>query len=168
MTAEGTHVAPVASGLGFVVDIEGFGGRDRLSALVGRVAADLGIPVGDTRSDLRGGSTAVLLPAGLAAAEVLPCLISAMTERLARDNQRYGDRMRLRMAIGAGEPVADLRRLAGSAVLRQAFEADVRSNLALLLTRSLHDGVIRAGYLDEQDFTEVEVTASEFAWLRLC
>ena len=110
----------------------------------------------------------VFLPAGPATAHVLPWLISAMTERLTRDNQRHSDRMRLRMAVGAGEPVADLRRLAGSAVLREAFEADEQSNLALLLTPGLHDEVVRAGYLDEQDFTEVEVTTSEFAWLRIC
>lgn len=163
MTAESTHVAPAwTSGLGFVVDIVGSGSQDRLSALVGRVTADLGIPAGETKSD---DSTAVFLPA---TAHVLPCLISAMTERLARDNQRHDDRMRLRMAVGAGDPVEDLRRLAGSAVLREAFEADEHSNLALLLTQGLHDEVVRAGDLDEQDFTEVEVAASEFAWLRLC
>jgi hypothetical protein len=166
MTAESTHVAPAwTSGLGFVVDIVGSGGHDRLSALVGRVAADLGIPAGETKSD---DSTAVFLPAGPATAHVLPCLISAMTERLARDNQRHGARMRLRMAVGAGDPVEDLRRLAGSAVLREAFETDEHSNLALLLTPALHDEGVRAGDLDEQDFTEVEVAASEFAWLRLC
>lgn len=177
--------------LGFVVDIIGFGHRGaedkeelqrRLDALVGRVLADLGIARVDTDSDVAGDSTVVFLPVGAASPDILPRMISAMAERLGRDNQRYRDRMRLRMAVGSGlvgtgplgftgELVVDLHRLVDSVVLRQAIRDHERTDLALLVTHTLHDEVIRPGYLDKEDFTEVVVAAKEFeaaAWLRLC
>jgi hypothetical protein len=186
-----TAQAGLAPRLGFVVDIIGFGHRGaedkedlqhRLDALVGRVLADLGITRADTDSDGAGDSTVVFLPVGAASPDVLPRMISAMAERLGRDNQRYRDRMRLRMAVGSGlvgtgplgftgELVVDLHRLVDSVVLRQAISDHERNDLALLVTHTLHDEVIRPGYLDREDFTEVAVAAKEFeatAWLRLC
>lgn len=160
--------------LDFVVDVVDFHRRDakgradlrrRLGVVVDRVVADLGLQGEHDEVN------AVCLPEGVTSAHVLPRLISAMTERVARDNQRHHDRMRLRMAIGTGELTADLHQLVRCAVLRDALAEDERSNLAVLLTSTLHDEVIRPGYLAEQDFTAVEVTTEEVtaaAWLRLC
>lgn len=186
--APSTALAPR---IGFVVDIIGFGHRGaedkedlqrRLDALVGRVIADLGLARVDTDGDVAGDSMVVFLPVGTASPDVVPRMVTAMAERLGRDNQRYRDRMRLRMAVGSGlvgggplgftgELVVDLHRLVDSVVLRQAISDHEHNDLALLVTHTLHDEVIRPGYLDKADFTEVAVTTKEFeaaAWLRLC
>lgn len=191
--AAASAAAPAASAprIGFVVDIIGFGHRGaedkeelqrRLDALVGRVIADLGITRKDTTGDVAGDSTVVFLPVGTPSPHAVPRMISAMAERLGRDNQRHRDRMRLRMAVGSGmvgqgplgftgELVVDLHRLVDSVVLRQAVRDHEHTDLALLVTHTLHDEVIRPGYLDREDFTEVAVKTKEFeatAWLRLC
>jgi hypothetical protein len=178
--------------LGFVVDIVGFGRRDaedkeslqhRLDTLVGRLLTDLGIDRADTASAVAGDSTVVFLPVGVASSHVLPRMISVIAEGLGRDNQRYRDRMRLRMAVGSGllgapgplgftgELIVDLHRLLDSAVLREAVRDNENADLAILVTHTLHDEVIRPGYLAATDFSRVEVMAKEFvarAWLRVC
>lgn len=186
---------PVPGGLtprlGFVVDIVGFGRRDaeqredlahRLAALVTGLVADLGVNRCHTLSEAAGDSTTVFLPVGMVSAYVLPVLVAAASERLARDNRRYRDRMRLRMAVGSGllgsgplgftgQLVVDLHRLVDSDQLRLAIDADEGADLALLVTHTVHDEVVRPGYLAEKDFTPVEIAAKEFAataWLRLC
>jgi hypothetical protein len=188
-------LVPVPGGLtprlGFVVDIVGFGQRDaeqrddlahRLAALVAGLVADLGLERSDTMREVAGDSTAVFLPVGMASPYVLPRLIAAASERLARDNRRYRDRMRLRMAVGSGvlgtgplgltgQLVVDLHRLVDSDQLREAIAADEEADLALLVTHTVHDEVVRPGYLAGKDFTPVEITTKEFAataWLRLC
>jgi hypothetical protein len=200
MVARGTsggHGAPAPAWggltprLGFVVDIVGFGRRDaeqkedlqyRLDALVGGLVADLGIDRAETESSVAGDSAVLFLPVGMASSYVLPLLISAATQRLERDTRRYRDRMRLRMAIGSGllgtgplgftgQLVIDLHRLVDSAVLRQAIDDHEEAAFALLISHTVHDEVVRPGYLDGNDFTPVEIVAKEFAataWLRLC
>lgn len=186
--------APRAEGftprLGFVVDIVGFGRRDgeskadlqqRLDTLLGEVVADLGVDRDAVPSSDAGDSRVLFLPVGVDPTRVLPIMISAIRERLARDNRRYRDRMRLRMAIGtglvgdgplgfSGELVIDLHRLVDSIVLREAVAGNPYTDLALLVGNAVYDDVIRPGYLDPADFTRVEVTTKEFAapaWLRL-
>ncbi|HEX6358774.1 hypothetical protein [Actinophytocola sp.] len=181
----------MAPRLGFVVDVVGFGHRDaesqaelqhRLDELVRRVLADLGIDPEDTIGSDSGDSRLAFLPAGVDWSRVLPTMISAMGERLGRDNRRYRDRMRLRMSIGTGlvgtgplgftgQLVVDLHRLVDSEVLRQSIRDHPDTDLVVLVSQALHDDVIRPGHLDPADFTPVTVTAKEFAapaWLRLC
>jgi len=180
----------LAPRLGFVVDIVGFGRRDaeskadlqrRLDTLVGEVVADLGVDRGGVSSSDAGDARVLFLPVGTDPSRILPIMIAAIRERLGRDNRRYRDRMRLRMAVGTGlvgtgplgftgELVIDLHRLVDSVVLREAVAGNPYADLALLVARALHDDVIRPGYLDPADFTRVDVTAKEFtapAWLRL-
>lgn len=175
--------------LGFVVDIVGFGRRDgeskddlhrRLDTLLDQVVADLGVDSDDVHSSNAGDSRVLFLPVGVDPTRVLPVMISAIRERLARDNRRYRDRMRLRMAVGTGlvghgplgftgELVSDLHRLVDSVVLREAVADNPYTDLALLVGNALYD-VIRPGYLAPGDFTRVDVTTKEFAapaWLRL-
>ena len=186
-----TATAGLAPRIGFVVDIIGFGHRGaedkedlqrRLDTLVGRVIADLGLTRADTDGDVAGDAMVVFLPVGTVSSHALPRMISAMAERLGRDNHNHRDRMRLRMAVGSGlvgagplgfigELVVDLHRLVDSVNLRQAISDHEDADLALLVANALHDEVIRPGYLDKQDFTEVAVRSKEFeaaAWLRLC
>jgi hypothetical protein len=176
--------------LGFVVDIVGFGRRDgeakndlqqRLDKLLDQVVADVGVEKDDLRSSDAGDSRVLFLPVGADPTRVLPILISAVRERLGRDNRRYRDRMRLRMAVGTGlvgtgplgftgELVIDLHRLVDSVVLREAVAGNPYTDLALLVGNALYDDVIRPGYLATGDFTRVDVTTKEFAapaWLRL-
>jgi hypothetical protein len=181
----------MAPRLGFVVDIVGFGHRNaegkadlqhRLAELVNRVVADLGVDVREVRSSDAGDARLVFLPVGVDSSRVLPTMLAALAERLGRDNRRFQERMRLRMAVGAGlvgdgplgftgEFVVDVHRLVDSAVLREAVRDNPEADLVILVSQALHDDVIRPGYLDPGDFTRVEVTAKEFkasAWLRLC
>jgi hypothetical protein len=176
--------------LGFVVDIVGFGRRDgdakddlqrRLDTLLDQVVADLGVEKDGVSSSDAGDSRVLFLPPGVDSSRVLPIMLSAVGERLGRDNRRYRDRMRLRMAVGTGlvgegplgftgELVIDLHRLVDSVVLREAVAGNPYTDLALLVANALYDDVIRPGYLDPGDFTRVDVTTKEFAapaWLRL-
>ena len=176
--------------IGFVVDVVGFGRRDaeskqylqeRLDKLLGEVVADLGIDRTAVPSSDAGDSRVLFLPVGTDPSRVLPIMLTAMRERLARDNRRHHDRMRLRMAVGTGlvgngplgftgELVIDLHRLVDSFALRKAVADNLSADLALLVGNALHDDVIRPGYLDAGDFTRVDITAKEFsapAWLRL-
>ncbi|MBB4911003.1 hypothetical protein [Actinophytocola algeriensis] len=188
--APARDVAGFTPRLGFVVDIVGFGRRDgaakddlqqRLDALLDQVVADLGVEKNDVRGSDAGDSRVLFLPVGVDPTRMLPIMLSAVHERLGRDNRRYRDRMRLRMAVGTGlvgtgplgftgELVIDLHRLVDSVVLREAVAGNPYTDLALLVGNAVHDDVIRPGYLDPGDFTRVEVTAKEFsapAWLRL-
>ncbi|MFD5244918.1 hypothetical protein ACFWIW_10265 [Amycolatopsis sp. NPDC058340] len=185
--------APVSGNkprLGFVVDVAGFGRRGveeqknlyhRIDTLADQVIADLGFSDADVNSVDAGDSKVVFLPEGVTSSRVVPRLISALTERLAQDNRRYHDRMRLRIAIGSGaigtdppgytgELVTDLHRMVDSTVLRAAIMDNEDVVLALILADTIRDEVIRPGYLDLTDFTHVEVTTKEFTasgWLRL-
>lgn len=177
--------------LGFVVDIVEFGRFDaatradlrrRLDDLVRRVIADLGIDAAATSGSDTGDARLAFLPAGVDWSCLLPTMISAMGERLGRDNRRHGDRMRLRMSVATGpvsagplgftgQLVVDLHRLVDSEVLRDAVRDHPDTDLAVLVSQALHEDVVRPGHLDPADFTPVTVTAAEFtgpAWLRLC
>ncbi|WP_233629994.1 hypothetical protein [Amycolatopsis sp. WAC 04197] len=173
-----------------MLDIVGFGRRSgeeqedlyrRIDTLVNRVIADLGFSDADMDGADAGDSKVVFLPVGVTSSRVVPRLISALAERLAQDNRRYRDRMRLRMAIGSGlvgagslgftdELVVNLHRMVDSTVLRAAIMDNEDAVLALLLTDTIRDEVIRPGYLDATDFTRVEITTKEFTgfvWLQL-
>jgi hypothetical protein len=177
--------------LGFVVDIVGFGRRSaddkddlqhRLDQLVGQVIADIGIDPDDTECCVAGDAKVVFLPVGADSSRALPGMISATAEQLKRDNRRFRDRMRLRMSAGTGllgngplgftgELIVDLHRLVDSDVCRQAVQDNPDADLVIVVTHTLHDEVIRPGYLNRDDFTRVEVAMKEFtatAWLRVC
>ena len=123
----------------------------------------------------------MFLPVGADSSRMLPAMISAMSERLRRDNRRHTDRMRLRMAVGTGllghgplgftgDLVVDVHRLVNSDVLRRGIDDNPGSDLALLVSHALHDEVIRPGYVDRDEFVRVDVTSKEFAavgWLWL-
>jgi hypothetical protein len=162
--------------LGFVVEMVGFGRRDteqktelqhRLRALVGHLLADLGISFDATDHTANRDGMAILLPAGGDHTAKLPGLLTATRNRLARDNERFRDRMRLRMALGTGptaDLLADLNRLVDSLVLRQAVADRPHADLLVLVTDPLHAGLSQPGAL----FTRVEVTARQRttpAWL---
>lgn len=176
--------------LGFVVDIVGFGRRDgeskaelrrRLDTLVDEVVAALGVDRAGVASGDAGDARVLFLPAGADPSRVLPVMLATIRERLARDNRRYRDRMRLRMAVGSGpvgtgplgftgDLVVDLHRLVGSVVLRKAVADNLYADLALLVGHALYYDVVRPGYPEPGDFTRVDVTAKGFtapAWLLL-
>lgn len=92
---------------GFAFDILGLGRyapgerealRERLSGLVALVFAELGFDLDDTRHHARDAGLVVRLPDGVDTAVLLPGLVTATTARLARDNRRH--RERLRVAVG--------------------------------------------------------------------
>jgi hypothetical protein len=182
-------VTGLRSRLGFVFDVVGYGRRTavlksdvqrRLRALVDGMLTDIGVAVDDTLGDGSGDGITVFLPVGLDYTRALPGLLNSAAAGLTSDNERYRDRMRLRMAIGTGlvgppdptgftgELIIDLNRLLDSTVLRQAVLNNLDSDLVVLVTNALYDDVIRPGYLNPAPFTRVDVTTKEFsapAWL---
>jgi hypothetical protein len=179
--------------LGFKVDVVGYGARSgplrediayRLSVLVTGLLADIGFDLDDTDNDGGAGDgMAVFLPAGTDPTRALSGLLSATTARLALDNARYRDRMRVRMAIGSGlvgggptgftgALIVDLSRLVDSDPLRAAVLRHEYADAVVLVANTLHDEVVRPGYLPPalNTFQQVNVTVKEFsgtAWLWL-
>lgn len=176
--------------LGFVVDVIGYGRRlpeqrtdlhQRLSMLIGHLLADVGYSFEATDND--GGSgdgMAVFLPVGADYTRAMPGLLAATRARLAKDNGRYRDRMRLRMAIDTGllgppgptgltgDLIVDLKRLVDSEELRKAVCDHPGSDLLVLVGNAVHHDVVRPGYVDDASFRRVDVATKEYrapAWL---
>ena len=180
----------VAVRLGFVVDVVAYGQRsaglrrdieDRLHALVPVLVADAGVEFDATDSKPAGDGMAVFFPAGIDPTRALPDLLRAASNRLALDNERYRDRMRLRMAVGSGLVgsgpmgltgglIVDLNRLLDSHPLRQAVTRYPDSDVVVLIANALYDDVVGPGYLRPTmgPFHRVAVKRKEFvatAWL---
>jgi hypothetical protein len=176
--------------LGFVVDAVEYGKRSapqradiaqRLRELVVGLVADAGSDVDQADIDGVGDGMVVFLPVGTDPTAALPGLLTAMSDRLARDNNRFRDRLRLRMAIGSGlagrgptgflgELVIELGRLVDSEPLRNAVTWYPQADCVALVSNTLHDEVIRPGHIrpDLGPFSEVTVVAKEYtrtAWL---
>jgi hypothetical protein len=108
-------------------------------------------------------------------------LVDATTRRLAEDNLRHSDRIRLRMAVTVallgqgitgytGPIVVDLARMVDAPALRQAIAEEPDCDLAVLLSDYVYSNVVRPGYseLSTAPFRRVEVVVKEFAaraWL---
>lgn len=164
--------------LGFVLDVVSDKWRgttqqkeidERLRTLVAVVLADIEAERADL--ELNGDGRLVFLPAGTDPTRALPALLMAMEGRLAQDNARFQDRMRLRMAIGSGltGPLRiDLHRMADCPPLRNAVDAQPDADLLVLISNAVYDDVIRPGFVppDLGPFRRVAVSATEFTWLR--
>lgn len=175
----------------FMIDVVGYGERsapakediqERLRALLHGTLADAGVDVDAADDDGGAGDgIAVCLPVGTDPTRALPELLDSLVDRLGRDNDRYRDRIRLRMAIGCGTVgrgpmgftgalIVELGRLTDSQPLRDAAKQNPGSDLVLLVTNALYEDVIQAGYLPPRlaRFGPIDVEAKEYsgrAWL---
>jgi hypothetical protein len=171
--------------MGVAIDTVGFGRKDpraqrdvpeRIQAVAQKSLVDIGVQWDElSYHDTAGDGMHLFLPAGTDPTRALPGLLSATTTRLAEDNERYRDQIRVRMAIGfglvgrgsrslSGRLVIDLSRLVDSPPIRQAVADHPASDLVALVSHELHALVSPAGL----SLTRVDVVMKEFvasAWL---
>lgn len=155
--------------------------QERLAALVREVLDDMGYRLEETDHQDTGDGMNVFLPVDAELHRSLPQLLLSWQTRLGADNDRYRDRMRLRMstafgpvgiaALGfAGSTIVDVSRLLNSAVLRGALTEHPDIDLAVLVSEQLYAYVVGEGYpgLDARHFERRLVEVKEFrqpAWL---
>ncbi len=182
--------ARIAVRMGFGVDIVGYSTRpdpqkndaqDRLASLVHRVLGDLDLRLEQTDHQPNGDGMIVFLPATVELHRALPKLIQAWTELLAADNQRFQNRLRLRLAtvvgpIGlaalgfSGRTPVEAARLLDSDVLRRALSEHPHIDLAVLISDQLHQYVLEEGHpgLDATQLQRHLIEIREYrkhAWL---
>jgi hypothetical protein len=174
---------------GFAIDVVGYGTRSeplrqdiavRLRSLVATVLDGIGVAERDADVVDTGDGGMVFLPSATDPTRAFPRLLAETPAWLARDNARYRDRMRLRMAVSSGllgrgptgltgPLLVDISRLLDSAALRQEVDRHRDSDLVVLVADALHNDVVRP-YLDPKQyvFRRVDVKVKEFfgvAWL---
>ncbi|MGW1619565.1 CATRA conflict system CASPASE/TPR repeat-associated protein [Streptomyces sp. NPDC002172] len=183
---------PVRLRMGFAVDIEGYSRRTapeqsdlqvRLALVVRQVLEGLDIALEETDHQGTGDGMNVFLPAGAELHRALPHVLRSWQDRLAADNRRFRDRMRLRLAtvvgpVGiaalgySGSTIVKVSRMLDSAVLRTALRDNSQVDYAALVSEPLHEYVVGEGHpgLDPQEFRRVLVEFKEYqahAWLWL-
>ncbi|MEU6553423.1 CATRA conflict system CASPASE/TPR repeat-associated protein [Streptomyces sp. NPDC046915] len=188
----GSHQGPrrTSPRVGFAVDVERYGSRSspakesvqqRLAALVREVLGDLGHRLEETDHQGTGDGMNVFLPADTEPHRALPRMIRSWQDRLAADNARFRDRMRLRLstvvgpvgmaALGfSGSTIVEAGRLLNSAVLRNALEEHPDADFAVLVSDQLYEYVVAGGCPgpDVQRFDRRLVKVKEYrrhAWL---
>ncbi|WP_436760168.1 hypothetical protein [Streptosporangium sp. V21-05] len=176
--------------MGFAVDIVGYSGRsspqkkelqERLVTIFTQMMDELGLdPTATDRQDTGDGMN-VFLPQAVELHTMLPHLLHAWRDRLAQDNRRCLDHMRLRMAVVlgpvgmaalgySGSTIVEVSRMLDSDPLRQAVRDHPQADLAVLVSDLLHRYTVREGHpaLDPFDFTPCHVSNKGFttnAWL---
>jgi hypothetical protein len=176
--------------LGFTIDIAAYSDRsqrsradaqERVANIVGQALRDMGLHMSDTDHQGTGDGLNAFLPAGIEVDRALPHLVRGVTDRLAQDNQRYRDRLRLRMAAAIGpvrrgalgyadNTIIEFCRLVDSKPLRDALAEHPEADLAVLFSDVLHRFAIRDGEsgLDPNEFRSLPITVKTFhdhAWL---
>jgi hypothetical protein len=176
--------------LGFAVDVVGYSARsspdkesvqERLAALARAVLGELNLDLNETDRQDTGDGMNVFLPATVELHRALPVLIRAWQQRLALDNQRYQDRIRLRMALDVGpvgltalgfggKTIITVSRLLHSDTLRRALHEHTNADLAVLVSDQLYQHVVGEGYpgLDATQFQRHLIVVKEYeghAWL---
>ena len=152
--------------MGFGADIEDYSSRSspekaevqqRLATMEHGVLGDLGLSFNQEDHQGTGDGMYVFLPPATEVHRALPRLIQSWQERLRSDNQRFRDRMRLRLAtaIGptdrtpfgfGGNAIVEMHRLLNSTVLRHALRDHPDADLAILVSDQLYSYVVVEGY----------------------
>ena len=177
--------------LGFGVDVVEYSGRStpqqfevqrRLAAILPQVLAELDVRVHDTDRQDGGDGRMVVLPPGRELHRVLPALLHGWRSRLVADNAGHpGDRIRLRLSVGAGPfahsaigftgaTIIEIGRLLDSPVLRRAVVEHPGADLVALISDRLHADVVGEGWpgLEAAHFQPYEVHVKTYrkqAWL---
>jgi hypothetical protein len=176
--------------IGLTIDVVGFGSRSttgresleqRLLALLCQILADAGTDLDQVDHRWHGDGASVYLPSDADPPQILTDLAAATTRRLAEDNQRHDDRIRLRMAVTlgllghgttgyTGPLLVDLARMIDAPPLRQAIADEPDRDLAVLASDYVYSIVVQPGHskLPVAAFRRVEVAVKEFAapaWL---
>ena len=157
---------PIRIRMGFALDIVSYSSRtspdkndvqQRLADLVNGMLDDLGIHLSATDHQGTGDGINVFLPESCEIHRALPQLLRSCRDRLARDNARSQDRIRLRFAtdVGptglaalgfSGRTVVAMCRLLDSEVLRAAVRDHPDIDLVALISGQVHEYVVGEGY----------------------
>jgi hypothetical protein len=176
----------LAPALGLDIDIVGYGCRptrvrqdaqQRLLALMQGVLGDVGIPFGRVLyGGMSGDSMSLVLPPATDPTRALPGLLRAASTRFAEDNERYRDRIRVRMGLDfglagrgpvglIGNLIVDLNRLTDNPAIRQAVVDHLDADIVALISNQLHELVKP---IEQLVLKQVEVIVKEYAapaWL---
>jgi hypothetical protein len=173
------------------VDIEGYSGRDNLAHLelreaLRRVCDEAFHRIGvspDARQD-QGDAFLILIRPGVSKARLVDDLVRELVTalRLFNRNRLPQARMRLRVALHAGEVHLDGTGFGGESVVAvmRLIEADALrdalrtapDDLAVIVSEQLHRDVVLQRYrgIDPAEYREVQVSRKEFsqpAWIRV-
>jgi class 3 adenylate cyclase len=176
--------------MGFTLDIVSYSARSapvkedaqhRLVRLIDEVLGDLTLSQAQTDQQSTGDGMIVFLPVRMDVPHALPILLHSWRDRLAADNQRSRDRLRLRMSVAigpvgtsvmgfTGSTVIELSRLLDSDVIRREIADQPAIDLAVLVSDQLYAYVVGDGYpgLDPGQFRRHQVQVKKFsapAWL---
>jgi len=173
------------------VDIEGYSRRDNmghvelrqgLRGLCDDAFGEIGVPA-DVRQD-QGDAFLILVESSVAKARLVADLVNEFSIALGQFNRsrRLEERMRLRVALHAGdvhldgtgyggEAVVAVMRLIEADALREALKK-APSDLAVIVSGQLHRDVVVQRYrgIDPTEYREVLVSRKEFsqpAWIRV-
>ncbi|GAA3058072.1 hypothetical protein [Actinokineospora globicatena] len=121
----------------------------------------------------RGDGMIILVPPSVSKVDLLDPLVPALVAGLLAHNAGAGPRIRLRVAVHAGEVLlartgwvsADVnlacRLVAGEPLYRELARTD--ADLVLVVSERVHDGVVRHGYrgIDPADYAPVRIVVKE-------
>jgi hypothetical protein len=167
-----------AAKMGFAIDAVGYSNRNdaakrdvqhRISTMVDDLLEDLRLRLSDTDHHGTGDGMIVFLPGDADLGRAMNRLIRGAAEWLARDNRRFTDRLRLRMALSFGpiEPAAigftgntivECGRLVDSQPLRSALMANEAADLCVLVSNTLYRFVVGNGFpgLEAAEFVRID------------
>lgn len=175
------------------LDVARSGGRDDqlllrmrrdLTAVVRDALAEQAIDLAAVAGPDRGDGLRLDVPASVSASRLLdpfvPTLDTALREH--RKASSPAARLRVRVAVHqgpvhlddgvwAGAPMVLCARLLDAAPLRRVLDALPEANVALAVSESIHDGVVRHGYgLDPATYQRIRVAVKETdtaAWMHV-
>jgi hypothetical protein len=179
----------VAVRIGFAVDAAGYSSRSaeakeeiqrRIARLVDHLVASVNVSVPPRSRQDSGDGVMVFLPPELEMHRVLPVLVRECAGWLARDNERYRDRLRLRFAVVVGpvglaplgftgDTAVECSRLIDSEPVRTALAERPDVDLAVIISDHLHAYVVGEGHPGiGLPYRKVRVHVKDFeadAWL---
>jgi hypothetical protein len=176
--------------LGFAFDVVGYSDRpiqeqrdvqERLAALATYLVRDLGFDDSAVATQSAGDSVTIFLPSSANAAEILPRLLRTTADQLRAGNHNAVDLLRLRMALTLGPirraalgwdgpTIVELHRLLDSDAVRDVIRADPSTDLAVIISDTIHHLFVRPRYPghDPDQFVEALAVVKGFqqrAWL---
>jgi class 3 adenylate cyclase len=175
-----------------VVDMAGYGRLDNRGQLRARAILDKSIDtairtIGLTRACSaiyhRGDGVLMVIPPTISKADLLDPLLPRLAKAIhAANADPTSERVRIRVAVHAGELIQDSTgwfgtdlnlacRLVDAEAAYARLRESVESEIVLVTSDVIYEGVIRHGYrdLDPSDYRRVRVRAKEVdttAWLR--
>ena len=168
----------------FAVDVVGYGARPgprkrevqkRIVDLAAAVLGEIDVSHRDVIRQDAGDGMTVVLPDTVEVHRALPKLLHGWRDHLARDNEQFRDRIRIRLALAVGpiaraplgfdgSTIVEVDRLLNSPPLRRAVVDNPESDLVAMVSQQLYNDVVGNGEpgLTAAEFTHTQVRAKEY------